>query len=247
MSCEIIRIDEQTWRMEEEDVRFFLLTGTKEALLIDSGLKTRNAKEIAQSLTELPVRLLNTHADPDHVGSNPEFETVYMNPAECSNYHKTHHKTGEITPVWDGDVIDLGDRPLEIITIPGHTPGSIAVLDRKKRVLISGDPIQDGDIFMFGIQREMEAYRHSLKKLKKFEGRFDTIYPSHGSFPVKPELIGLLDRAAEQVMKGEIPAEDIQFFRMPLKRYDVEAAAFLLDADPDHRAAKKSCREQVNN
>ena len=43
-----------------------------------------------------------------------------------------------------GDIIDLGDRPLKIIDIPGHTPGSIAILDVKNRVLISGDSV-DGN------------------------------------------------------------------------------------------------------
>lgn len=231
MSLNIIRVNDDTWSLEEEKVRFFLLKGTREALLIDSGLRTRNAKEIAGSLTDLPLKLLNTHGDADHVGSNREFDTVYMHPAECSNYHKTQHKTGEITPVWDGDVIDLGDRPLEIISIPGHTPGSIAVLDRKSRILFSGDTIQDGTVFMFGIQRELSAYRHSLRKLRRFEGKFDAIYPAHGSLPVKPDQIEKLDVAVDMILNGEIQPENIKVFRMPLKKYETEWAAFLVDAD----------------
>lgn len=37
-----------------------------------------------------------------------------------------------------GDVIDLGNRPLEIIELPGHTPGSIGILDVKTRALFAG-------------------------------------------------------------------------------------------------------------
>ena len=58
MSLNIIRVNDDTWSLEEEKVRFFLLKGTREALLIDSGLRTRNAKEIAGSLTDLPLKLL---------------------------------------------------------------------------------------------------------------------------------------------------------------------------------------------
>ena len=58
--------------------------------------------------------------------------------------------TGKISPIKEGDVIDLGDRTLKIIDLPGHTPGSIAVLDVKNRVLISGDSVQDSNIYMFG-------------------------------------------------------------------------------------------------
>ena len=85
MECRIIPIDEQTWRLEEEGVRFFLLTGSRSALLIDSGMQTHNAKKLAEGLTALPLSLLNTHADIDHIGSNAEFDAVYMNPAELVN------------------------------------------------------------------------------------------------------------------------------------------------------------------
>lgn len=231
MEYTIIQINEQTWRVEESNVRFFLLVGNERALLIDSGMTIKNAREIAQSLTHLPIQLLNTHADRDHIGSNYEFDAFYMNPSECSNFYKTQNNKGKIIPVWDGDVIDLGERPLEIITIPGHTPGSLAVLDKKNRVLISGDPIQDGDIFMFGIQREIHAYQHSLLKLEKYKNEFDTIYPSHGSFPIKPDLIKKLYLGVEQILDGQIDFEEVSFHGMSLKRYDIGVASFLLDID----------------
>ena len=235
MGYEIIQIDENTWRIEDSGVRFFLLTGIKEALLIDSGMTVKNAKEIAESLTNLPIRLLNTHADRDHVGSNFEFETFYMNPSEASNYYNTQKQTGSFVPVQEGDVIDLGDRPLEIIALPGHTPGSIGILDINKRVLISGDPIQDGMIFMFGVQREMHAYLHSLKKLASYRDRFDTIYPSHGTFPVYPELIDELYDAAVDMINGKYEPSTVDIHGMKVKCYDVGAAKFLRELEEDKR------------
>ena len=226
---EIIKINENTWRIEDSGVRFFLLAGEKKALLIDSGMTIHNAKEIARELTDLPIELLNTHADIDHIGSNDEFDSFYMNPAEASNYYNTNQRTGTMIPINDGDVIDLGGRELEIITLPGHTPGSIAVLDKKNRVLISGDPIQDGNIFMFGVQREMHAYVLSLEKLEKYKDRFDTIYPSHGTFPVKPELIDALHEGAMRILAGEIEGSEAEMHGMKIKRYDVGAAGFLCD------------------
>lgn len=231
MNPEVIQINENTWRIEDGMVRFFLLAGKKKALLIDSGMTVCNAREIAGELTDLPVELINTHADIDHVGSNAQFEAPYMNPAELSNYHNTQHKSGEITPVWDGDEIDLGDRPLKIIAIPGHTPGSIAILDINARMLFSGDPIQDGGIFMFGIQRDFTAYRHSLLRLKKMEQEFDQIYPSHGSCPVGKEMIDALIAGASKVMDGEITAYPGDFHGVSLKIYDVKVAKFLGDAE----------------
>ncbi len=228
---EIVKMSEDTWRIEDEGVRFFLLAGTNKALLIDSGMQIHNAKEIAGQLVSLPVELLNTHGDRDHVGSNDEFESFYMHPAEASNYYNTQKKKGNFVPVENGDVIDLGGRRLEIISIPGHTPGSVAILDVDNRVLYGGDTVQDGTIFMFGVQREFHAYLHSLKKLEALSGQFDSIYPSHGTIPVKPDLIPKLHEAALKVLAGDIKAEDAEFHGMALKKYDAGCASFLCPGD----------------
>lgn len=230
MDYQVIQIDSHTWRIEEPGVRFFLLEGTERALLIDSGMQVRNAREIAEGVTKLPLSLLVTHGDRDHVGSNEEFPVFYMHPAEASNYYNTQGKKGEFLPVWDGEVLDLGDRPLEIIALPGHTPGSIAVLDRKARVLIGGDPVQDGQIFMFGVQRQMHAYIHSLARLEGCRDAFDWVYPSHGSFPVSPDLIPALREAAEKVLRGEVQGTESEMHGRKIMRYDVGVAAFLGEA-----------------
>ena len=220
-------IDENTWIFKEGGVRFFLLVGTERALLIDSGMETRNAKELAQELTDLPVSLLNTHADPDHIGSNDEFDRFYMHPAEASNYYNSQKQTGTIVPVWDGDILDLGDRPLCIITLPGHTPGSIAVLDEKNRRIFTGDPVQDGRIFMFGVQRELHAYRHSLLKLQNYAEVFDEIYPSHGTCPLKPSIIMELHEAAGKILDGQLTGQPGDMFGNPITVYDAGPATFL--------------------
>ena len=84
MEYKIIRMNENTWRIEDGGVRFFLLTGTEKALLVDSGMNVHNARDIATRLTGLPLSLLNTHADRDHIGSNEQFDMFYMHPDEES-------------------------------------------------------------------------------------------------------------------------------------------------------------------
>ena len=44
MEYQIIQINSNTWRIEDGGVRFFLLTGTEKAFLIDSGMMVNNAK-----------------------------------------------------------------------------------------------------------------------------------------------------------------------------------------------------------
>ncbi|MBQ8549620.1 MAG: MBL fold metallo-hydrolase [Lachnospiraceae bacterium] len=223
---EIIQMNETTWRIEDGMVRMFLLTGTKEALLIDSGMNTPNAKEIAESITDLPVKLLNTHADGDHISGNEAFENFYMHPLEEGNY-RFRGRTGTILPVQQGDVLDLGDRPLEIIDLPGHTPGSIAILDVKNRVLIGGDSIQDGRIYMFGEHRNLPDYIASLEKLSAYEGRFDEVYASHSTVSVDPGIIPKLIVGAKQILAGEAVGEEIDMFGKSVLLYQFEFVGFL--------------------
>jgi hydroxyacylglutathione hydrolase len=226
--ADIIQINNNTWRMEDNGVRFFLLVGTEKALLIDSGMKTQDAKQIAESITKLPIMLLNTHADPDHISGNGSFEHFYMHPDE-EEYYRPFGGPGTIVPVSDNDIIDLGDRPLKIIFIPGHTPGSIAVLDINNRALISGDSIQDGDIYMFSKYRNMTMYVESMKKLSMYNDEFDTIYPSHGSFPVSPDLTAKLIEGAEQIINGTAKGEVVEMFGSPVNLYKFPYAGFLCD------------------
>ncbi len=228
MEYEIIQIDRDTWRIEDSGVRCFLLAGREQGLLIDSGRTLVNARDIAAELTDLPLSLINTHADADHVAGNGKFPSFRMHPAEESNYRRGG-RPGEIIPVQEGDLLDLGGRTLEIIHLPGHTPGSIALLDRERRVLISGDPIQDGRIFMFGPFRDMRAYVGSLEHLRLWSGRFDEIWPSHASIPVAPALIEKLHDGALAVLNGEVAGRPEEVFGKRILAYDIGCAVFLCD------------------
>lgn len=230
MDHSIVQMNQNTWRIEDNGVRVFLLAGEDRALLIDSGMQLHNARDIAGSLTSLPVELLNTHADMDHIGSNEQFDSFYMHPAEEANYRRSG-KGGRMIPVQDGDLLDLGNRPLKIIHLPGHTPGSIAVLDISFRVLISGDPVQEhGRIFMFGDQRNMSDYIRSLEKLDHMTGEFDELWPSHGDLPIKPDVIGRLIDGSGKVMNGTISGTPEEFFGTKITACDLGFTVLLCDA-----------------
>lgn len=232
--AEIIRIDDKTVRIEDGGVRFFLLEGTEKALLVDTGMNTPDAKEIAEKLTKLPLSLINTHADRDHISGNSSFDMFYMSPAEIENYafgtqQKVSNIEARVIPVKEGDIIDLGDRPLEIIDNPGHTPGSIAILDVRNRVLIGGDAIQDGNIFMFGKARNIDQYVESLQHILEYSDRFDVVYPSHGTFPVKPDLIVKLIDGAKEIIDGKADSTIAEWFGIKICLYKFPYAGFLCD------------------
>lgn len=225
---EIIKIDDKTYRIEDGGVRFFLLVGENKALLVDTGMNCKDVKELVSGLTDLPIILINTHGDPDHISGNHEFDSFYMSISESDNYRQ-HGGTGEIIPVRQGDLLALGDRDIMVIDLPGHTPGSIALLDVNNRVLISGDSIQDGNIFMFGKYRNIEKYIKSLTELKNYSDGFDLLYPSHGTFPVNKDLIDKLIEGANKIVNGEVEGELVNIHGNDVCLYKFAYAGFLCE------------------
>lgn len=192
MDHHITKVSEHFWIIEENGVRSFLFEGDERAMLIDTGFGTLPVREMTAELTDLPVFLVNTHTDKDHTGRNRDFGPVYMHPAEMEHYKNALPEgcaMDAVRPLWEGDILDLGFWKFEVILTPGHTPGSIMLLERQRRMLISGDTIQDGEIFMFGAGCNMQAFQESLRKIEAMSDAFDSIWPSHGSYPLTAELI----------------------------------------------------------
>ena len=222
---DIMQLSKDTYRVEDDRVRFFILEGAKKALMIDSRMNNANAVDAAKKVTNKPIEIINTHADRDHIAGNGAFDKIYMSPAEEENYRHNGGK-GTIIPVKEGDIIDLGNRPLEVIDIPGHTPGSVALLDINNRILYSGDTVQSGIIFMFGQYRNMDSFINSLKKLDSIKDRFDIIYPCHDKCPVYPDLIPKLIEGAEQVRDGKAEGKEMDLFGNKVMMYKFDYAGF---------------------
>ena len=78
-----------------------------------------------------------------------------------------------------------------MIEIPGHTYGSVAFLDRKNRLLLSGDSVQkEGPIYLFGGHRNLDLYIESQKKLLALGEQVEEVLPCHQASPIGPEYIG---------------------------------------------------------
>lgn len=228
--AEIVRIDENTWRFEDGFVRFFLLVGENEAAMIDSGANCPNALELARTLTDKPIMLINTHCDGDHTSGTADFAEIHVHPADYQLLGGAE-KFPDTAPVWinDGDEIELGNRPLKIIYIPGHTAGSVAILDKKKRVLYSGDSVQKGHIFMFGKHREPEKFEVSLEKLVSLRPLYDCIYAAHDEFMVDGDYAAKVLDAWRRVRKGEVGFEMIDMFGNQVKSYTTQACGFFTE------------------
>ncbi|MCM1134022.1 MAG: MBL fold metallo-hydrolase [Clostridium sp.] len=225
----IKKIKEHFWIFEEDGVRSFLFEGIEKAMLIDTGFGSLPLRAMTAELTDLPVFVVNTHTDRDHVGCNKNFQPIYMHPAEMEHYKNSLPEgcsMEDVRPLWEGDIIDLGYWKFEVILTPGHTPGSIMLLEREKRMLISGDTIQNGDIFMFGAGRNMTAFQCSLEKMIAMSDAFDSVWPSHSDYPLTPDIIPGILQGARDLAAGKLSAQEPPW-PMPCKKYVCDAVGFL--------------------
>lgn len=216
---EIIQIDERSWRIESGFVRALLFAGAERALLVDTANVSGPLDEAVRSLTDKPVTLVNTHADPDHIGANDRFAEVWMHPAEFG-YYAQQRSPGFAAPrpVWDGVTLDLGGRSFEVILVPGHTPGSIALYERETGVLVGGDSISSTPVFLFGGMRSPEAFEASLARLSERAADIRCIYPSHGVFPLGAEQIEKELACIRRLLRGELSPQEPPY-PLPAKMY----------------------------
>ncbi len=126
----------------------------------------------------------------------------------------------KITPAYHGDIIDLGGRTLEVIHTPGHTHGHNCLLDRREKILFSGDHIL-GDItpnISHWVEGEdpLSDYLGSLRMTAELD--MDLVLPGHRSLIRGPrkridELIHHHEDRADEVIgilgSGEMDAFSI--------------------------------------
>ena len=232
MAFEIQKIRDGLWCLDQ-GVRCFLAVGETEALLIDSGFGG-GVLEACRMITDRPIKLVLTHSDRDHAGGVEEFDTVYMHAKEIAVFkEKNGYAPNAITnaiALEEGDVFDLGGIVLEVVHLPGHTSGSIALAERTERYLIGGDTVQSCPIYMFGYDRDMLQFRDSMKKLQAMDC-WDRVYAAHGDMELKPEIIPELLSLAEDICQDIWPQAEPAPERMPasVKIYSKGLAHFYLE------------------
>ena len=106
------------------------------------------------------------------------------------------------TLVHDGDVIDLGGRTLEVIYTPGHSPGSMCLLDRAHRLLFTGDHFFPGPLYAHPADVNIDDYIASNQKLCERIDEYDYLCSGHNDPWVKSEVIPRVSEAFETIFAG---------------------------------------------
>lgn len=91
----------------------------------------------------------------------------------------------------EGDKIDLGDRHFEVLHLPGHSPGSIALFERATGLLFSGDVVYDGDLIDNFFHSDRDALAASHARLRTLP--VATVHAGHSPSFSRDRLLQILD------------------------------------------------------
>ncbi|HLC67697.1 MAG TPA: MBL fold metallo-hydrolase [archaeon] len=176
------------------DCNIYLVDGT---LLVDAGTGNYfgDTKKEIELLGAHPKTLVNTHCHFDHIGGNKKFRDwlkleIAVHPADrkavetgegalAEMFGHTYRIMTVDRLLRNGSTIKTKNFNFEVISTPGHTPGSICLYDKTKKILISGDTVFDGAIGRTDLGGDKEQMIDSLKKLSQLE--VDYLLPGHGS------------------------------------------------------------------
>lgn len=233
----LTRITEGGW------VHAYLVEGTERAALVDSGLGIGDIGAVTRELTAKPILVINTHGHLDHVGGNGHFDTTFLHrdeslaetAATIERFRKLATQEDFPTPFPEGfspalyspnvpepthrlaggERIDLGERALEVLPVPGHTIGSICLLEEKARFLFAGDMVTDRPLQGIGEGVTLHAYQQSIRLLAELSPDIDLILPGHGPSPLPPDSLRELAECALQLAPGLFQETDIGDRKVP--------------------------------
>jgi glyoxylase-like metal-dependent hydrolase (beta-lactamase superfamily II) len=229
-----------------EEVISYLILGVERALLFDTGMGIGNIQAAVKRLTELPVSVVNSHSHYDHVGDNHRFREVWafdddgevariergLTAAECARYLEAGSYL-DLPPEFDPaayhirpspvtrrlhhlERIELGGRALTVHHTPGHSPGSLCLLDARGGLLFTGDAYYPGMMYADLSGSDFAAYLHSLEHLVGLLDQVSHLCPAHNEAMVPKEALKQVLEAFQQIAAGRaayLVADGIRFYR----------------------------------
>lgn len=223
---EVNEIRKDFYSIEFGAVRCFMFMGQERVLLVDTGFPDRGLIEKIREMTDLPIEVIYSHCDGDHIGDIEHFDKPFVHPAEMDYLRSKNLGDVTLRPLWEGQIITVGTYAMEVVLIPGHTPGSIGLLERNERFMLTGDTVHYGPVHMFGSGRNLQAYLFSLYKLKDMLESIDIFYNCHHKLEAPPDILNDLIQGVEMVLEGSLEGTSETMKEKPVKLYSCGRVSF---------------------
>ncbi len=129
----------------------------------------------------------NLEAEAIRKGDNYETVTILTSTDEISvpphdGWNIRDYKVKSANPfkvLEEGDVFDLGDKKLRVLHFPGHSRGSIGLIDEQARILFSGDTMYDEYLIDWAPHSGITAYVQTCRRLQELSSQVDNVFPGH--------------------------------------------------------------------
>lgn len=204
----------------------YLIIGDSSALLFDTGSGKKDISPVVNLLTTLPLMVLPSHAHSDHLGSILRFDQIVL--ADLSvNRKNTRGNTFKPSlvmycdysrrpriPVYKwlhpDEMIDLGNRFLKIIPVPGHSFDSIALLDEQNKMLFTGDFIYEGNLIAT-LGGSVTHYLSSTRTLIAQTKGDEILFPAHYTPRMERQTLLHLEQALIKILQGKVQGRHYTF------------------------------------
>ncbi len=184
-------------------VSAYVIARGSELAVVDTGSsgsegEILNAVESLGGTWDDVNHVIATHSHGDHVGSIREVMTAASNSAGYAGADDMLRIAAprDLVAVSDGDEV-FG---LQVISTPGHTPGSISVFDAGSGVLIAGDALNTPNGVVEGpnpdFSADLDFANVSVQKLAELN--FETLLVGHGE-PVETGAGAMVAALAESL------------------------------------------------
>ncbi len=222
-----------------QEVISYLMIGSDRALLLDTGMGIGDIKKVVDSLYSGELIVVNTHSHFDHIGGNHQFPLVHiLNQESAIGRMKNglphemveqniagdstvlpypdgfipelyHIEPCNFEPIESGHVFDLGDKTLQVIATPGHSPDSIMLFDEKNKRIFTGDTYYPATLYAHldspdGLTSVFEIYQATMHEIADRFSSY-TVYASHNE-PRRPgRVLTEVANAFDDIAAGNVP------------------------------------------
>lgn len=157
------KIRDNIWQIADDDgVYCTLVRGSELAVLIDTGYGKRDLRAFVEKNVSTPYIVMNSHGHPDHIGGNDKFDTVYAAREEwdvIKHFEANNSMSYALKEIQIGQRIPLGGISIDIVSLAGHTKGSIGFMIAEEKSLIAGDALNESLwLFDYGSLSMRELY-----------------------------------------------------------------------------------------
>jgi hydroxyacylglutathione hydrolase len=206
----------------------YLIFGLDNALLVDTGAEDGRIRPVVDRLiedwlaahhrTSIPLVVAHSHSHGDHTAGDQAFQdrphtiVVGLKPADVAKFFGIGKWPDEVAR------FDLGGRVLSIIPTPGHQAASIMVYDPRLKILLSGDVLYPGRLYV--PVNFMSEERASIDRLAAFAAKHPirAVLGAHIEMTQAPRVDYAHEAATHpDEHRLELPAESIAELQTGLK------------------------------